>query len=70
VVSGTLKPDSGILNATADEKVRVAKLLSLQGDKHIEVPEAGPGDIVAVAKLKATHTGNVLTAEKGGVRLK
>ena len=69
VVSGTLKPDTGILNATSDEKVRVAKLLSLQGDKHTEVPEAGPGDVVAVAKLKGTHTGNVLTAEKGGVRL-
>ena len=69
VVSGTLKSDTGILNATADEKVRVAKLLTLHGDKHIPVPEAGPGDIVAVAKLKNTHTGNVLTAEKRGVRL-
>lgn len=70
IVSGTLKHDTGILNATAGEKVRVAKLLSMQGDKHVEVPEAGPGDIVAVAKLKETHTGNVLTAEKGGVRLR
>jgi elongation factor G len=35
----------------------------------VDVPEAGPGDVVAVAKLKDTHTGNVLTAEKGGVRL-
>ncbi|MEE2675315.1 MAG: elongation factor G [Myxococcota bacterium] len=69
VVSGTLKPDTGILNVTADEKVRVAKLFTLQGDKHEAVPEAGPGDIVAVAKLKNTHTGNVLTTEKGGVRL-
>ena len=69
VVSGTLTPDTGLLNATKDEKVRVAKLLSLQGDKHVEVAEAGPGDIVACAKLKDTHTGNVLTTEKGGLRL-
>jgi elongation factor G len=69
VVSGTLKHDSALLNATKDEKVRVAKLLLLQGDQHIEVPEAGPGDVVAVAKLKDTHTGNALTSEKGGVQL-
>ena len=69
VVSGTLKPDSAVLNATAGEKVRVAKLLRVEGEKYEEVPEAGPGDVVAVAKLKDTHTGNVLTAEKGGIRL-
>lgn len=69
VVSGTLQPDGSVTNATTGEKLRVGKLLALQGDKHVEVAEAGPGDIVAVAKLKDTHTGNVLTAEKGGVRL-
>jgi elongation factor G len=69
VVSGTLKPDTAILNASSDEKLRVAKLLAVQGEKHDDVPEAGPGDIIAVAKLKDTHTGNVLTSEKGGVRL-
>ena len=69
IVSGTLKPDTAILNVTKGEKVRVAKLLAVKGDKFDEVAEAGPGDLVAVAKLKDTHTGNVLTAEKGGVRL-
>ena len=69
VVSGTLRPDRGIFNATADEKVRVTKLFAVQGDKHVDVSEAGPGDIVAIAKLKDTHTGNVLTSEKGGIRL-
>jgi elongation factor G len=70
VVSGTLKPDMVLLNASKGEKVRVAKLLLLQGDKHVDVPEAGPGDVVAIAKLKDVHTGNVLTAEKAGVRLR
>jgi len=69
VVSGTLTPDTSLLNASKEEKVRVAKLLALQGDKYVEVPEAGPGDIVACAKLKDTHTGNALTSEKGGVKL-
>jgi elongation factor G len=69
VVSGSLHPDSGLLNASLESRERVGKLLLLQGAEHLEVPEAGPGDVVALAKLKNVHTGNVLTAEKGGVRL-
>lgn len=69
VVSGTLVPDSSVLNATRDEKIRVGKLMLLQGEKHVDTPSAGPGAIVAVAKLKDVHTGHVLTAEKGGTRL-
>ena len=37
-----------------------------RASEHVEVPEAGPGDVVAVAKLKSVHTGHALTAEKGG----
>jgi len=69
VVSGIVRADSHILDATTGEKQRVGKLMLLQGEKHIEVAEAGPGDIVAVAKLKHVHTGHVLTEEKGGVHL-
>lgn len=69
VVSGSLRADSHILDATNGHKHRVGKLMLLQGEKHIEVAEAGPGDIVAVAKLKDVHTGHVLTEEKGGVHL-
>jgi elongation factor G len=69
VASGRLLPDGSLLDATADQRERVGKLLLLRGEEHVDVPEAGPGDIVAVAKLKATHTGHALTSEKGGVRL-
>ncbi len=69
VVSGTIKGDTPILNATRDKKERLGKLLLLQGAEYVDVPEAGPGDVVAVAKLKDVHTGDVLTQEKGGVRL-
>ncbi|MGH0035249.1 MAG: elongation factor G [Myxococcota bacterium] len=69
VVSGTLQHDSSVTNATRDAKVRVGKLMHLQGEKHEDAVEAGPGDIVAVAKLKDVHTGDVLTADKGGVKL-
>jgi elongation factor G len=70
VVSGSVHPDMAILNATTGARERLGKLFVLRGAEHVDVPEAGPGDVVAVAKLKDTHTGNVLTAEKGGVRLR
>lgn len=69
VVSGTVRPDSHIIDATTGAKLRVSKLMLLQGEKHVEVSEAGPGDIVAVAKLKDVHTGHALTDEKGGIHL-
>ncbi len=69
VVSGTLRPDSAILNASKGERERVGKLFQLRGGEHREVSAAGPGQVVALAKLKSVHTGQVLTAEKSGLRL-
>ncbi len=69
VVSGRIHPDGTILDATRDAKERIGKLFAMRGEEHLEVPEAGPGDVVAVAKLKNVHTGDALTAEKGGVAL-
>ena len=69
IVSGTLTSDSSVLNATTGEKTRIGKLLRMQGEKHAEAGTAGPGDIVAIAKLKGCHTGHVFTAEKNGLRL-
>ncbi len=69
IASGTLSHDNGVMNATKARKTRVGKMFLLRGEEHADVPEAGPGDIVAVAKLKDVHTGDVITSEKGGVRL-
>jgi elongation factor G len=69
VVSGRITADTPILNASRDAKERLGKLFLIQGGEHVEVPEAGPGDVVAVAKLKNVHTGDALTAEKGGTQL-
>jgi elongation factor G len=70
VFSGRLLPDGSVLDATVDQRERIGKLLLLRGEEHVEVPEAGPGDIVAVAKLKSVRTGHALTSEKGGIRLR
>ncbi len=69
VVSGTLHHDETILNATRGERERLGKLLLLHGGELVEVAEAGPGDVIAVAKQKDVHTGNTLTTEKNGLHL-
>ncbi len=70
VVSGTARTDSSALNLTRGQKERFGKLQLLRGGEHVDVDSAGPGDIVAVAKLKHTHTGDVIGAEKDAPRLR
>ena len=69
VVSGTLHGDGSIQNATRGSKLRIGKLLLPRGDQTEEMAEAGPGAVVALAKLKNVHTGDALCAEKNGVAL-
>jgi len=60
VFSGTLSSDSTVYNATKDIKEKIGQLLILEGKKQQPVEAAGPGDIVAIAKLKETVTGDTL----------
>ncbi len=64
VCSGTLRAEAGIANARTGNRERVGKLLELRGEHAVDVKEVGPGGIVAVAKLKDTHTGDTLCDEK------
>lgn len=61
VYSGTLKADSEVLNAANGGKERIAHLYIIKGKEQISVSEAGPGDIMAVSKLKNTHVNNTLS---------
>ena len=63
VVSGTLKSDANVHNNTRDTAERFGHLLVLQGKAQTHVAELKAGDLGAVAKLKETHTNDVL-AEK------
>ena len=67
VLSGTIKADGHFLNSTQDEKERYGAILSLQGKEQTHIPEASVGDIVAVAKLKNTSTGDTLCDENQAV---
>ena len=60
VLSGTLASDSTVVNPRSQSKERLGQLLVLQGKEHVSVDAFGAGDIGAVAKLKETHTGDLL----------
>ncbi|HVZ22967.1 MAG TPA: elongation factor G, partial [Vicinamibacterales bacterium] len=64
VITGTLKSDATVPNLTRDTSERLGHLLVLQGKAQTHVPELKAGDLGAVAKLKDTHT-NDLLADKG-----
>jgi len=59
IVSGTLKGDS-FYNANKEENEKFGQILKLEGKKQKPVSEASVGDVVAVAKLKYTETGDTL----------
>ncbi len=48
---GTLKPKDEVYIGDGRKPVRVNTLFRLQGKDHVDVTEAGPGDIVAVSKI-------------------
>jgi len=63
VRSGHFQSDGTYFNATQGVPERFSGLFLPQGKEHVNVPEARAGDIVAVAKLKETTTGDTLTTK-------
>ena len=68
VYSGALSSDTTVYNPTQDRKERIGQLIYLEGKAHSICPLAKAGDIVAVAKLKETTTGDTLCSESKKVR--
>jgi len=67
VLSGKVATDSTVLNVNKDSKERLGHLSKLAGKKQVPVPHAVAGEIVAVAKLKDTATGDTLADEKAPI---
>jgi elongation factor G len=67
VCSGKIESDSVVYNSTRDIKERFGHMFHLDGKKQQPVTSALPGDVIAVAKLKDTHTGDTLCDEKSPV---
>ena len=68
IVSGKLAGDGNFYNVNKDTKERFNQLLKLAGKEQKVLTGAGPGDIVAVAKLKNTTTGNTLCDEADKIK--
>jgi elongation factor G len=63
VFSGVFKPDSSYFNINKNVPERVGGIFFLQGKEQVAAEEAGPGEIVAVAKLKETQSGDTLSVK-------
>lgn len=65
VFSGTITGDSQLVDINKNgHKERVGGLYWLLGKKHETMPSAGPGSIVALARLETPRTGDTLASEK------
>jgi elongation factor G len=60
IYSGRIASDSMLVNSRTGEKERTGNILAVQGKEAKAVEAAGAGDIVALAKLKDTATGDTL----------
>jgi elongation factor G len=64
VCSGKFSSDANYFNVNKDQEERLGALQNIQGKNFSKVEEAAAGDIVAVAKLKTSQTGDTIS-EKG-----
>lgn len=71
VWQGTVRKDSQLLVDDGRKPFRVGHLFRLRGKDHVEVDEALPGDIVAIAKVDDIHFDAVLhdATEEGRIHL-
>jgi elongation factor G len=60
IYSGKLETGMGLLNSTRDRKERVGRMLLMHSNNREDIKEAYAGDIVALAGLKDTRTGDTL----------
>jgi elongation factor G len=60
VLSGTIRPDTVLTNPRTHTDERLHALFTLRGKEQDQVGEAPAGDLVAVAKLSDTTTGDTL----------
>ena len=60
IYSGKLETGVGLLNSTRDKRERVGRMLLMHSNNREDIKEAYAGDIVALAGLKDTRTGDTL----------
>ena len=58
--SGSIKKGDALMNATKSKKERVGRMMMMHSNNREEIEEAFAGDIVALAGMKETTTGDTL----------
>ncbi len=67
--SGAIKPGDEVVNSSKRATERIGQIYQLNGNKRTEVASAEAGDIVALVKLKNTHTTDTLCAKGASLQL-
>ena len=60
IYSGKMETGMSLLNSSRDRKERVGRMLQMHSNDRLDIKEAYAGDIVALAGLKDTRTGDTL----------
>ena len=60
IYSGVLKKGDGIINSTKGKRERIGRMMMMHSINREEIEEAFAGDIIALAGLKETTTGDTL----------
>ena len=69
VYSGTLRADTQVSNSTRGQTERLGKTTFMNGKDSISTPHVEAGDIGALTKLAATHTGDTLCDRDAPIKL-
>jgi len=67
--SGAIKPGDEVTNSSKRTTERIGQIYYLNGNRRTEVESAEAGDIVALVKLKDTHTTDTLCAKGESLQL-
>ncbi|MEM8751038.1 MAG: elongation factor G [Pseudomonadota bacterium] len=60
IYSGTLETGGSLMNTVKGKKERIGRMLQMHSNDRVDIKEAYAGDIVAIAGLKETTTGDTL----------
>ena len=67
--AGAIKPGDEVANSGNRSTERIGQIYHLNGNRRVEVESAAAGDIVALVKLKNTHTADTLCAKGASLQL-
>ena len=69
IYSGSVTAGSSVLNTVKNQKERIGRMLLMHANDREDIKEARAGDIVAIAGLKHTTTGDTLCEQGSGIIL-